>query len=111
MTRSYLTGILKRMVDNAQRISNNSQNILFSYQIGRDAMSLKCNIGKLDQVLRIVTGLVLIYVGFVNTAIINDSLINNVLGVFGVINIVVGFIRVCPVYYMANISTLPDKKS
>jgi hypothetical protein len=73
-------------------------------------MSLKCNIGRLDQVLRTVTGLVLVYVGFVNTAIINDSLINNALGVFGVINIVVGFIRVCPVYYMANISTLTDNK-
>ena len=74
-------------------------------------MSLKCNIGKLDQALRIMTGLVLIYVGFVNTSIINDALINNVLGVFGIINIAVGFIRVCPVYYMANISTLPDKKT
>lgn len=106
----FLTGILRHTVDNAQRTSNNSRNIVFSYQLGGDAMNLKCNIGKLDQVLRIITGLVLIYVGFVNTAIINDSLINNVLGVFGIINIAVGFVRVCPVYYMANISTLPDKK-
>jgi hypothetical protein len=110
MTRSYLTGILRRMVDNAQRISNNSQNILFSYKIGRNAMRLKCNIGRLDQVLRIMTGLVLIYVGFLNSSIINDTLINNVLGIFGVINIAVGFIRICPVYYVANISTLPDNK-
>lgn len=73
-------------------------------------MNKKCNIGRLDQVLRIMTGLVLIYVGFVNTAIINDALINNILGIFGIINIAVGFVRVCPVYYMANISTLPDNK-
>lgn len=33
LPRNYLTGTLKRMVDNAQRISNNSRNILFSYQL------------------------------------------------------------------------------
>lgn len=74
-------------------------------------MNLKCNMGRIDQVLRLIIGLVLLYVGFMNTSIINDSLINNILGVLGIINIAASLSRVCPVYYMANISTLPDKES
>lgn len=74
-------------------------------------MNLKCNMGRLDQVLRMMIGLVLIYVGFISTSIINDSLINNILGVLGITNIAAAFTRICPVYYMANISTITDKKS
>lgn len=63
------------------------------------------NVGRLDQVLRIGIGAILIWVGFVDTRLIGDLLIANLVGLFGVLNLAAALLRVCPVYILAGINT------
>lgn len=63
------------------------------------------NVGRLDQILRIGIGAVLIWVGFVDTDLIGDRLIAALVGLFGLLNLVAALIRVCPVYTIAGINT------
>ena len=53
-------------------------------------MVLRRNLSRLDQILRIGVGLVLIYLGFVNTTLIGDTYLAVATGVFGAINVIVG---------------------
>jgi uncharacterized membrane protein YuzA (DUF378 family) len=73
-------------------------------------MKFKRNMHRLDQLVRIVLGVVLIYVGFINTGLINSDVINWILGLFGIVNIVVAIASYCPVYSLADISTCKDPK-
>jgi len=73
-------------------------------------MKFKRNMNRLDQLFRIVLGVVLIYVGFINTGLINSDAINWILGLFGIVNIVVAIASHCPVYSLADISTFKDSK-
>lgn len=66
---------------------------------------LKRNLGRLDQVLRLGIGAALVYVGFIDTTHIGDSVIAGMVGAFGVLNLVVATIAWCPVYQIAGIST------
>ncbi len=73
-------------------------------------MKFKRNMHRLDQLFRIALGVVLVYVGFINTGLINLDVINWILGLFGIVNIVVAVTRHCPVYSLADISTYKDSK-
>lgn len=67
----------------------------------------KCrNMNSIDQLLRIMVGMLLIFLGFFNRDIISDPLLGMLIGVFGIINFGSGIVGVCPLYFMAGISTL-----
>lgn len=68
-------------------------------------MKIKVNMNMLDRSLRIVGSLFLIYLGFFNTGIIANGVINLLLGSFGVLNLASAVVGFCPIYYLANLST------
>lgn len=70
---------------------------------------VKKNMGSIDRFIRIVTGLVMMYFGFINQAAIDSLIINIIVGIFGIISIVFAYLAFCPIYTLGNISTL--KKS
>lgn len=63
------------------------------------------NIGRLDQILRIGIGLALMWVGFIDSTLIDDRLIATLVGLFGLLNIAAALFRVCPFYTLAGINT------
>ena len=69
----------------------------------------KPNLHNLDRLIRVIIGIACIYVGFVNTSIISNSLISILVGVFGVVNIIAAAMAHCPIYHLAGISTYPAK--
>lgn len=76
------------------------------------AGSMKKNIGRFDQVLRIGISVGLIYLGFFDfTRIVTDPLSGYVLGFFGVASLFVAIIRFCPLYYLTGINTCQRQPS
>lgn len=73
-------------------------------------LAIKKNMGPIDRAIRILTGLVMMYLGFVDQAIIDDDAINIIVGIFGVISIAFAYISFCPIYTLGNISTLKNKE-
>lgn len=61
--------------------------------------------GLVDRIIRTISGLILMYLGFINQAIIGDLTINIIVGVFGIISIAFAAIAFCPIYTFGNIST------
>lgn len=74
-------------------------------------MTFHRNMHPIDQVLRIFLGIALIYIGFFNRELVSDALLGNLLGGFGVVNVVSGLVGICPVYAVAGLSTLPKASS
>ena len=72
-------------------------------------MGFRRNMCTLDRVVRLTAGIVLIYVGFIATDIINNQPINIFLGIFGVINIFAASSSFCPLYVVAHIDTSKNK--
>lgn len=66
------------------------------------------NMGQIDRLIRIITGLVMMYLGFINQEVIGDLTINIIVGVFGIISIAFAYIAFCPIYTLGNISTLKE---
>lgn len=71
---------------------------------------MKANVGRLDQVIRIAISLVFIYIGFIDKNLIYDPLSSNIIGGFGVVFLMVGAIKFCPLYVITNINTCSKKK-
>lgn len=69
----------------------------------------KRNMGSIDRAIRIVTGLLMIYIGFIDQSIIGNLTISIIVGIFGVISILFAYLAFCPIYTLGNISTI--KKS
>lgn len=68
------------------------------------------NIGRLDQVIRILISLILIYIGFINKQMINDPFSSNIIGSIGILSLVVAVVRICPLYILAGINTCKNKE-
>lgn len=66
----------------------------------------KRNMGRIDQSIRIVTGLVMMYLGFINQDVIGNQTINIIVGIFGIISILFAYMAFCPIYTLGNVSTL-----
>ncbi len=64
------------------------------------------NMSKLDSFIRILIGAALIWLGFISEGVILNSLLANVVGIFGVLNIAASAVRICPVYSLARLSTV-----
>jgi len=69
-------------------------------------MKLKRNMCRFDRLVRLLIGAACIYIGFVETGIINQALVNALVGIFGVMNLIAAAVAFCPVYHAAGISTL-----
>ena len=68
-------------------------------------MKINRNMHPIDQAVRILFGIALIYIGFFNEELISDALFRVLLGGFGVVNLISGIVATCPVYLMAGINT------
>ena len=66
---------------------------------------VKKNMGLVDRLIRTVTGLVMMYFGFVNQEVIGNLTINIIVGIFGIISIAFAYIAFCPIYTLGNVST------
>lgn len=62
--------------------------------------------GLIDRSIRIITGLVMMYFGFIDQAVIGNLTINIILGIFGIVSIAFAYIAFCPIYTLGNISTI-----
>jgi len=68
-------------------------------------MTFKMNMCGIDRGLRIALSLALIYIGFIDSQLINNIVINYLVGAFGLLNLISALVGFCPVYFMAHIST------
>lgn len=68
-------------------------------------MSLQRNLHLLDIAVRTISGVALVYVGFIDTSLIPNILIRVLLGTFGAVNLVAAALRHCPIYALARFST------
>ena len=66
----------------------------------------KRNMGRVDQAIRVVTGLVMMYLGFINQEVIGNMTINIIVGIFGIISILFAYMAFCPIYTLGNVSTI-----
>ena len=63
------------------------------------------NMGKADRIFRSVFGISLIYLAFFMPSIVNNSLLNIIVGLFGLMNVVSSIFRICPAYLLVSFST------
>ena len=68
-------------------------------------MSFRRNLHAFDRALRIVAGAGCFYLGFVDTSVLGNAVINLPVGVFGIINLFAAIFSYCPVYGLTGIST------
>lgn len=68
----------------------------------------KRNMGTIDRMIRTVTGLALMYLGFFEQEIIGNLTINIIVGAFGIISILFAYIAFCPIYTFEDVSTIKN---
>ncbi|MGD8547388.1 MAG: DUF2892 domain-containing protein [Thiohalophilus sp.] len=71
---------------------------------------LNRNMSFLDRLLRAVAGVVLIYIGFFATHLVDNIIINLLLGLLGLLNLAAALTAFCPVYKLADFNTEKDNK-
>ena len=77
---------------------------MYNCLIGID-MKIKRNLGAIDRFIRTGMSIIMIYVGFFNSALLNDPLAGIVLGLFGCMSLLVAIIGNCPFYSMIGLDT------
>lgn len=78
--------------------SSNLESIIYSLRIGD---KMKCNVGNTDRLLRIIIGLVILVLGYIYSSW---------WGLIGLIPLLTGFFRWCPVYLPCKINTDKSEK-
>lgn len=68
-------------------------------------MAVKRNLHNIDIAVRILIGVALVYICFIDSNYINNNVVRWLLGTFGVVNIIAAALRSCPIYALAGIST------
>ena len=68
-------------------------------------LGIKPNLGKTDRVLRLFGGVVLIYLGLINSDLIENILLRFLLTGLGLVNIISALLSHCPLYALADIDT------
>ena len=74
-------------------------------------MQLKINMGLIDRSFRILVGIALIYIGFINSSFVSSETLRYILGAIGVVNIVSSLAGICPIYLFANINTCHKREA
>ncbi|WP_291632912.1 DUF2892 domain-containing protein [Clostridium sp.] len=62
---------------------------------------MKCNVGRTEQIIRIVIGILIVFIGLYY---------RSWWGIIGLVPIITGSIRYCPIYDILGISTCDVKK-
>lgn len=62
---------------------------------------MKCNVGKTDRLLRIIIGLVILVIGYINSSW---------WGLIGLIPLLTGLFRWCPLYKLFKVNTDKNDK-
>jgi len=70
----------------------------------------KRNLHTIDRIARVLIGVTCVYVGFFNTSLIDNNIVNILVGIFGIVNIYAGFVSSCPVYSLVGFSTFRNKE-
>ncbi len=63
------------------------------------------NVGRFDQILRLGIGAAFVWVGFVDTTVIDTRVVATLIGLLGLFNLAAALLRVCPFYNLAGITT------
>ena len=71
---------------------------------------IKKNIGRLDQLLRLITSFALLYISIIDTTIISDKISSMIIAGIGIINLIVALIRFCPLYHVTDINTCDSSR-
>lgn len=74
-------------------------------------MKFKVNMGLIDRAVRMIVGILLIYIGFINIELVASEVLRYLLGGIGIINIISALAGICPFYSFANISTCQKASS
>jgi len=72
---------------------------------------IRRNMGTIDRIIRVITGLVMMYLGFIDQSIIGNTTIAIIVGIFGIISIAFAYIAFCPIYTLGNVSTAATNDS
>lgn len=70
---------------------------------------MKRNVGNLDRVIRMVLGIILLYLAFFQADILSSSTLYYFVVIFGIVNVVTAAFGMCPLYALAAISTYRPK--
>ena len=73
-------------------------------------MKVVQNMSRIDQVLRLLLGIAMIYYGLFDHSLIGDALYGVLLGLFGILNVGSSLVGICPIYVLAGISSLKQIK-
>lgn len=75
-------------------------------------MIFQHNMCTFDRALRVVAGIALLYVGFIDPDILGfeSKLVSIVLGVIGLMNIGSAFMGHCPMYKIAGLSSIGEQE-
>ncbi|MDR9435953.1 MAG: DUF2892 domain-containing protein [Thiohalophilus sp.] len=65
-------------------------------------IQLSKNIRPIERGIRSLVGLLLIYLGFIDTSMIPDALFSFLVGMFGVANLTSGLLGWCPMYHLTR---------
>ena len=68
---------------------------------------IRVNMGTLDRAIRVLTGCVMMYFGFLDQSLIGNTVVALIVGFFGIISIAFAYIGFCPIYTLGNVNTLP----
>ena len=68
-------------------------------------MKKEPNMHQIDRVVRLIVGLICVYIGFLDLSLIQNRLVAVVVGIFGVVNLWAFITSRCPVYSAAGFST------
>ena len=74
-------------------------------------MKLERNLSVIDRVVRLSVGIICVYIGFIDMALLDNKLLSVMIGLFGLINVFAFFTYHCPVYAAAGINTYKQKAS
>ena len=74
-------------------------------------MPITKNMSGIDRLLRLIIGVGLTYIGFFYDNITNYTVINGLIGIFGLINIISAIFASCPIYNIVGISTCNNKSN
>ena len=75
--------------------------MLIERSIKTEVLTMQCNIGRVEQVIRILVGLAILGAGWYY---------QSWWGLIGLIPLLTGFVRFCPLWRVLGISTCPTSK-
>lgn len=68
------------------------------------------NIGRVDQLLRLILSITMVYFGFFDLSLIQDEFSATIIGIFGALNLIIALVRCCPLYTVIGITTCGQTK-